>query len=1392
MPRAVILTALPVEYMAVRTHLTDLQEEMHPQGTIYERGKFIANGQEWEVGIVEVGAGNAGAAVEAERAIAYFQPEILLFVGIAGGIKDVAIGDVVAATKVYGYESGKVGEQFFTRPALGQSAYALVQRAKAEARKEEWLQRLSNLPSAQPHVFVAPIAAGEKVLASKQSDIFQFLRASYNDAVAVDMESFGFLSAAFAYPEIKAIVIRGISDLIDGKNDNSVESEEIRQEKASLHASAFAFEILAKYQTNETGATQQFRGVVPCSITSNELLAGIGKREVVVSNESSRFTDERHKRIDHAQTLINQGQFNEAIQYIENLKAEFWYKVDNSLKYRILANLGIANLGLDEVNRAAAKFLEALQYNPEDDRAIAYAAMGYLFQEDYARAEKSIEKALEKNPANTLAYSLLVRVIHVTDPIESVVERIPPAYRNSLDVLVALGEAALRRGRCDKAEEWWQTALKSCDDSSMDRVKAALGAALLKPITHYYPLIAVGQLLETQKDSLERAVSLFTDVLGGDYVSPKNLSRLKFNTLTNRSAALRLLSRHDEAIRDLEIARQKEPDNPYLIKQRVLLAHEKGNEEEACRYAKQILSLPETPEAFLLVASSLMARNLDREAEDILNQFLKIDSHKHLKQEANHLKFNLFLNRGDRKKAESILHEVSSEDQESVFTLIDRIRWYKYIGSEESISALIGRAKTLLFSNTSIQAQVYFADLLYSLSYYRDASEIYEQFVDKTLNSKLSQKLLQSYYLAGNYKDALSLCQQLLDKYGSLETVSEMASCIYEYIGDLDTARQICEDYINTFPDDVRMKLRLAGINYATKEYRKLDRFLNSKPSTKSLILEDIKILARLHKVRGRIDEFLETIYEMRYRFYNDTQVHVLYQTSYMLEAKSKPSIQSFDVVEDGCGVLVSNEYGNEQWYILEDRLDASLARCELNSSQPLYKALIGKSLGEEVIQAEDTFGRNALKILAITDKYFAASKQSFSVLENQPDLKGFRMVDIPMDGDKISSEWLHQFLEGIQKLQDRFNTLKSEYISGKFPLGTVAILQHRNPIELWKTLALGSSPFIHAWSNFKNEKFEDALIALQKGGLVVIDPISLITLHYLDVADKVVKILGEFGIAQSSIDLFQALIEDAQGLQCKGFMTLGVENGQTIKQEITPEQVSHQKKVYEKIVDWIKENCLILPCHRALDIYRDERSKLSETIGTAFIDTVLIAGEPGRILYSDDQWLRWYARADSSTPGVWTQVVLKYCFIQQNLNESLYQKTTLELVMRGYTYTIIDADILMEAARLYEWKVNPIYTSALRALANKAIILQYTVSVVADFLRQLYLEVLITNAQVINPRDALVFELLKILTKECSITAFIKILKQSIRQKFQVIPLQEKEVLAAINVWVESQDVLT
>jgi hypothetical protein len=68
MPCAVILTALPVEYLAVRKHIANPKEVVHPNGTVYERGDFV---DDWRVGLVEI-----GAALEAERAINYFKSEV--------------------------------------------------------------------------------------------------------------------------------------------------------------------------------------------------------------------------------------------------------------------------------------------------------------------------------------------------------------------------------------------------------------------------------------------------------------------------------------------------------------------------------------------------------------------------------------------------------------------------------------------------------------------------------------------------------------------------------------------------------------------------------------------------------------------------------------------------------------------------------------------------------------------------------------------------------------------------------------------------------------------------------------------------------------------------------------------------------------------------------------------------------------------------------------------------------------------------------------------------------------------------------------------------------------------------------------------------------------------
>jgi nucleoside phosphorylase len=239
--KAVIITAIRCEYTAVRKRLKNHVEDTHHSGSVYEIGQFA----DWSVLIAEVGAGNDRAAAEVERAIEYFKPHVIFFVGVAGGVKDVMLGDVVCATKVYGYESGKDNENFRPRPNVRNSAEALISRARAEGRKEDWRTGISvDLDKSRgPNVVVAPIAAGSKVVASTRSATAEFLGQVYSDAVAVEMEGIGFLTAADMTQSCLAMVIRGISDLIDKKSDTDAQGW---QEAASDTAAAFAFCMLSK------------------------------------------------------------------------------------------------------------------------------------------------------------------------------------------------------------------------------------------------------------------------------------------------------------------------------------------------------------------------------------------------------------------------------------------------------------------------------------------------------------------------------------------------------------------------------------------------------------------------------------------------------------------------------------------------------------------------------------------------------------------------------------------------------------------------------------------------------------------------------------------------------------------------------------------------------------------------------------------------------------------------------------------------------------------------------------------------------------------------------------------------------------------------------------------
>ncbi|HUC59096.1 MAG TPA: CATRA conflict system CASPASE/TPR repeat-associated protein, partial [Streptosporangiaceae bacterium] len=242
-PCVVIFTAIAAEYEAIRSYLGGKVGRHAVRGTLYEDGELPGVRGGWRLVIVQTGQGSATAAVQLERAIHVFAPRVAFFVGVAGGRKDVTYGDVVVAEKIYDYESGKSAPGGFQpRMNAHKPSHQLVQHAQLVAREDCWQKRILPVrPATSPRAFVKPIATGAKVVTDDNGAVALLLERNASDTLAIETEGHGFLESAYVNPGVDALVIRGISDLLAGKD---TDADTYWQPVASRHAAAFAVEML--------------------------------------------------------------------------------------------------------------------------------------------------------------------------------------------------------------------------------------------------------------------------------------------------------------------------------------------------------------------------------------------------------------------------------------------------------------------------------------------------------------------------------------------------------------------------------------------------------------------------------------------------------------------------------------------------------------------------------------------------------------------------------------------------------------------------------------------------------------------------------------------------------------------------------------------------------------------------------------------------------------------------------------------------------------------------------------------------------------------------------------------------------------------------------------------
>ena len=340
--------------------------------------------------------------------------------------------------------------------------------------------------------------------------------------------------------------------------------------------------------------------------------------------------------------------------------------------------------------------------------------------------------------------------------------------------------------------------------------------------------------------------------------------------------------------------------------------------------------------------------------------------------------------------------------------------------------------------------------------------------------------------------------------------------------------------YINAFPDDTDMQIRLAVVHSRSNNLEELDRLLEKSFDLKNLSLRSCFDLAHLYKIRSKPERALDIMYEVRRTHYDHAEAHRKYIGLFYQVDKEIGELLDPTQVEPGTAVCLDRS-GQKNWYIVEKREDADFARKELNVDHPLAQQLLGKTVNDELYLRQNPLGPEIGKIAAIKSKYVYALQEIFRVFpELFPETPGLSSIKLDDSHEANDSEKMQPILDLITQQDEASLQIENTYKENPLPIGAFTNLTGRNVLDTWGILMSKPDLGVRCSSGDFEERRQALALLGDSHPKLVVGLISLMTIHGIGAADTVIKAFGKLGIAQSTIDELQDIINEKEGMWSK------------------------------------------------------------------------------------------------------------------------------------------------------------------------------------------------------------------------------------------------------------------
>lgn len=1129
------------------------------------------------------------------------------------------------------------------------------------------------------------------------------------------------------------------------------------------------------YFTYETEAITQIKeGTEELKVDSGLIIQSVNEIKLALSSTVFAKLDSDqidHKaEIEYAKQLIKSHKPETALEYLKTLHDKKWDIASNISKYHILRTMGSSLYRMGKFSEAADKFIEAFDYNREDEKANSNLALAFSIKQQNDKCLEVTEKIIHQNKSNVEAYSL--RIANESIETKDKIKKIPKQIINESEILHAIAFSFLKEKNYLQAEKFFELAVKN-DKVGIPDFKANLASCKLEVIDNKD---VIKKEINTAQ-ALKEIVILLTEAI--ETLKNTEEIKYKYSWIINRGLAKKIKGDIKGAEDDFLLALEYNPDDRIAKIDFAVLKFEK-NHKEGIEFLEELVNSDNSIQAKLLLADFYRIDKLFVEAESLLD-VLSLDelNDKH-RESYFRIKESIYFEQGLQEKVQEISAKRLEERPQDIIARVDSaIRSMKNNNSQLATAKLL-ESISYLEDNTPLYERKLLSEALYHNKLYAEAIGVFETFVNKDEKNDQSKMLLDSYYKTRKWDKALDLCTQLRKSDDKDAKLLDMETYIYEQMGNLEKACLIYEEYLKKY-NDISVLTKLGFLYYKARYGSKLNNLLKSNITHKDLTFEEKIQLAYLFSVSEYNQLFRDLVYDLRRNYFNISKAHSTYIWLF-LERGSK-DLDLLDPKTVTNNTVVFLKMGNEtKYYILDDIESADLSKREINSQSELYKKLLNHVAGDNVELFSNDYTSEIWEITQIKSKYIHALHESMINFNEQfPQDKSLQKVTF--DPSDISKT-LTLLAKDSEKRKHGFKEFLNFYKDGKITIGMLAKNMHNNIIEIWGYLTQDEKIGLINKNSKGSEKESFSLDAPHKQN-IVIDLTAIITLVSCDVNLKKLKNSLRFLVCQHSVDEINALIEEKSKFKSNAGFTIFSEEEKLYRQDITAESRENELMYLNGLLNFIKDYCRVEPIIASTISEFENYDEIREVMDSSSLFSVLLAKQTNAILYSDDQMLRNLAFTEECIQGIWTQYFLQKLYHNNFLSLEEYNQKIGILVELNYRHTSISAETLVQSFKDSNWLLsnrNQKLFNILRGLNcddNSAIVVS------VNFVFELWHAIVSSEK-----RDSIFVDLVNNLMVNRNIS-FLNKLVLAIDMKFNLLPIQAKEIKTLLGVIVKSQKYL-